>query len=106
MGFYQYDDKDNNQTKSFAKSSPIGIKLSDYLFIETISSHYKVIDDNGNFNPEWQKTSNGIIQGMSFRTDKFKLIKEDFSSGYDYYAIFIIRDLANNLYYTKPVKIK
>ena len=105
-GFYQYDNKDKNETKSFAKSAPIGIKLSDYLYIQTVSSHYKVIDDNGNFNPDWKKTSNGIIEGMSFRTDRFKLIKEDFSSGYDYYAVFIIRDLANNLYYTKPVKIK
>ena len=105
-GFYQYEDNDNTETKSFAKSAPIGIKLSDYLFIETVSSHYKVIDDNGIFNPNWRSTSNGTIEGMYFRTDRFKLIKEDFSSGYDYYAVFIIRDLANNIYYTKPVKIK
>ena len=105
-GFYQYEDNDKTETKSFAKSAPIGIKLSDYLFIETVSSHYKVIDDNGIFNPNWRSTSNGTIEGMYFRTDRFKLIKEDFSSGYDYYAVFIIRDLANNIYYTKPVKIK
>ena len=43
---------------------------------------------------------------MKFRTNRFKLIKEDFSSNYDYYAVFIIRDMANNQYYTKPVKIK
>lgn len=103
-GFYEYEDKDNN--KSFAKSTPIGISLSDYLFIKTFSSHYKIIDDNGLYNPNWGDTSNGIIEGMYFRTNRFKLIKEDFSSGYDYYAVFVIRDLANNIYYSKPVKIK
>ena len=106
-GFYQYERKDNQQGKFSAKSStPIGLSLSDYMFIRVASSHYKVIDDNGLYNPNWVNTSNGIIEGMEYRTDRFKLIKEDFSSNYDYYAVFIIRDMANDVYYTKPVKIK
>ena len=105
-GFYEYESKDKKDGKSFGKSTPVGIKLSDYLYIETVSSHYKILDDNGVYNPNWTDTSNGIIEGMKFRTNRFKLIKEDFSSNYDYYAVFIIRDMANNQYYTKPVKIK
>ncbi len=105
-GFYGIEEDSSKDKTNFSYSAPVGLKLDDFFYIETVSSHYKVIDDNGVYNPNWINTSNGIIQGMYFRTNRFKFIKEDFSSNYDYYAVFIIKDMANNEYYTKPVKIK
>ena len=104
MGVYDYGN-DDNQEKYFAPS-PLSLKLSDYYFIQVLSGRgYKLFGADGQYNPTWFNNQSGAILGSYFRTDSFKIEKEDFSSNYNYYAVFAIRDLANYVYFSKPVKI-
>lgn len=99
----------NNEGKAdsrgFSVFSKTGLKLSDYIFMEFGSQRYKLIDENGNYNPNWSNENNGIYRGMELVTDEFKFVKEDFSSDYDYYALFRIWDTSNNDYYSDVVKM-
>ena len=70
------------------------------------SQRYKLLDEDGNYNPNWYNESNGLYQGYEFLSDEFKLIKEDFSSDYDYYALFKIWDTENNSYFSNVAKMK
>lgn len=100
-----YTDSENTSQENLSLFAPTGIKLTDYNFVTVMSSRYKLLDENGKYNPDWDKTSNHTIEGKMFRTNMTKFIKEDFSSGYDYYVVFRIFDVANNEYDSNPIKI-
>jgi len=93
------------QSQQLAVLSKTGIKMTDYPFATVLSLHYKVVDENGNYNENWDSTSNANFDGGTFRTNLLKLEKEKFDDNYDYYLLFRIKDIANNNYYSKPVKI-
>ena len=96
------NEKKNNNMVAF---SPVGLKLSDYIFIEFGGQRYKLLNENGEYNPNWYNEGNGIYNGLELVTDEFKFVKEDFSSDYDYYALFRIWDTSNNSYYSNVVKM-
>ena len=98
------DNQENENESKLALFSNKGIKLSDYTSITYANSRYNIVDENGNFNPNFQ--SDGIIRGIELNVDEFKYIKEDFDSEYDYYALFRIWDTANNVYHSKLVKME
>ena len=91
--------------EDFGVFSPAGTKITDYNFITVATSRYKLLDEFGNYNPNWTETSNNTIQGTIHRTNMFKFKKEDFSDDYDYYIVFRVIDIANNEYNSKPIKI-
>ena len=95
----------NNKSKSssMALFSEIGSNISDYTYITYASQKYKIVDENGLFNPNYE--GNGVYTGLELLTNGFKFIKEDFDSEYDYYAVFKIWDIANNIYYSRLVKM-
>ena len=97
--------KNEDQSKKFAVSAKEGLNITDYNFVMVLSSRYKVLDENGNYNPDWINTSNRILQGTSNRTNMFKFKRQDFSDGYNCYVVFKIHDIANNEYYSKPIKV-
>ena len=103
---YLNDTNKKKDTENFAKAQATGVKLSDYYLVVYGSQRYKLLDDNGNYNPNWYNESNGIYQGYEFLSDEFKLIREDFSKDYDYYALFKIWDTTNNSYFSDVVKMK
>ena len=104
--YTNFDGKsDSENSNSFSVFAPAGTKLTDYNFISVLSSRYKLLDENGNYNPNWTETSDHVIQGKVFRTNMVKFKKEDFKSDYDYYVVFRIYDIANNEYSSKPIKI-
>lgn len=99
------DGKSSEKVDNFNVFSPAGTKLTDYNFITVASSRYKLLDENGNYNPNWDQTSNNSIQGTIHRTNMAKFTREDFSDDYDYYIVFRVLDIANNEYNSKPIKI-
>ena len=103
---YLNNDNKKKDTDNFAKTQPTGVKLSDYYMIVYGSQRYKLLDEDGNYNPNWYNESNGLYQGYEFLSDEFKLIKEDFQSDYDYYALFKIWDTENNSYFSNVAKMK
>lgn len=102
-----YYDKESSKdsVNNFSATSPVNVSLKDYQVIESFSSAYKILDENGNYNDNWPDTSNGIIKGHYFATDQFTLVKEDFSSEYDYYVIVQIWDTSNKSYFSNVVKV-
>lgn len=97
------NNSENDKSSNLALFSNNGVRISDYTSIEFASQRWKILDENGNFNPDF--VGNGIYRGLSLLTDEFKFIREDFDSEYDYYALFRIWDTANNDYYSKLVKM-
>ena len=101
------EEKDEEEQKSLAAKTPVGIFLDDYDFLEIEYYGFKLFKDNGQVNPYWSYYEDYLNnRGSKFRTDKFKVVKEDFNTDLNYYVIFEISDLANEVYYTNPVKIK
>ena len=47
-----------------------------------------------------------ITIGTELATDKFKFIRENFDSNNEYYAVFYIKDVTGNGYYSDIVKMK
>jgi len=97
---------DNDNKESFAANTTVGIRLKDYRIVSFGSQRYKVIDEDGNYNQDWDKDGNGIHEGMEYVNDEFKFIQEDFPDDYKYYAVFTIYDTSNNIYRTKAIEMK
>lgn len=81
----------------------VSVDLSDYTNIVFASSSYKIQDENGNYNENWE--SNGVIEGIEIDVGKFEFKQQNFDDGYDYYCVFKIYDVDNNYYYSKLVKM-
>lgn len=92
----------NNETMFFSKNA---VNIKDYNFIEVGSQAYQITDESGKFRSDFLKHSNGVFTGIYFATNMFKLIPEDFNSKYDYYGVFSIKDVADNVYYSDIVKM-
>lgn len=91
------------EKKDFAAFTNVGANINDYSYIQYASQKYKILDENGLFNPNYE--GNGVYTGLEIPTNGFKYIREDFDSEYDYYAVFKIWDTSNNIYYSKLVKM-
>lgn len=79
------------------------VDLNDYTNIVFASSSYKIQDENGNYNENWE--SNGVIEGIEVNVGNFEFEQQNFDDGYDYYCVFRIYDVDNNYYYSKLVKM-
>ena len=87
--------------------SKISVNLKDYQTLELGSSSYKIMDENNQFNENWDDTSNRIFEGIEIDlSEDYKIELEDYSDGYEYYCIFKIYDVNNNSYYSPLVKMK
>ncbi len=106
QSIYTYLEDENMDKKVDFAYTPVGIHLTDYPFISLISTRYKILDEFGNYNPNWKMESSSTIRSKTFKTDEIKFIKEDFSSNYDYYVVFKVTDLSNQEYYSLPIKLK
>lgn len=84
----------------------INVDIKKYTNLVLGSSSYKIIDENGNFDENWDSSSNSIFEGIDVDPNEdYKIELEDYSDGYDYYCIFYIYDVNNNRYYSNPVKM-
>ena len=81
----------------------VSVDLNDYTNIVFASSSYKIQDENGNYNENWE--SNGVIEGIEVNVGNFEFEQQNFDDGYDYYCVFRIYDVDNNYYYSKLVKM-
>ena len=80
------------------------VNLDEYTNIMYIRNRYKIFDSNGKFNPNFLDTRDEVIRGFSFYSDEWKFIEEDFSSDNEFYVLFEVQDVANNVYYSEPMK--
>lgn len=78
--------------------------LDKYTSYSILSSHYQILDNNGNYTDNWD--SNGIIQGYEFKKDEFILEKASLDDNGEYYCIFKIRDIYGKTYYSKLMNLE
>lgn len=76
----------------------------DYTDIEFVSSNYKILDEKGNYTPDWD--NNGIISGYGLEMKNIGLKLSSLDDNEDYYCVFKIRDIYGNVYYSKLLSIK
>ena len=99
------NDKSEEKSESLAKLPYVSVvNLDDYTHIVFGSSSYKILDSNGNYVEKWD--SNGVFKGQEIKPSNLEFKLQDYNDGYDYYAVFGIRDVNNNLSYSKLVKMK
>ncbi len=98
--------KDNSNSDSLKLFSNTGVRLNDYTFIIFGGQSYKIQDDSGKFNPNFLQKSSGTFTGNYLPTNQFHFIKENFSSEYDYYAVFKVEDISGQVYYSEITKMK
>ena len=85
------------------KPNSVAVDLKDYQVLAFVNSKYKILDENGNYKEDWE--GNGIIEGFEEKVDKFHFELQDFGDDSDYYCVFVIRDIYNQVYYSKLVKM-
>lgn len=78
--------------------------LDKYKSYSILSSHYQILDNNGNYTDNWD--NNGIIQGYEFKKDEFILEKASLDDNGEYYCIFKIRDIYGKTYYSKLMNLE
>ena len=114
-----YYDKKNNKTSianivynsSDDKTNAIAVNMKDYEnVVFSISSGWKIIDDNGNYTgPIYENgkvVGDGIITGFEEKPGKFKFELSKFDDNSSYYCVFAITDTHNNVSYSKLIKLK
>ena len=99
------DNKKEN-SESLKLFSNAGVSLNDYTFIIFGGQSYKIQDDSGKFNPNFLQNSSGTFTGKYLPINQFHFIKENFSSEYDYYAVFKVEDISGQVYYSEITKMK
>lgn len=82
----------------------VAVNLNDYTNIVFASSSYKILDDYGNYTMDW--ISDGTIKGMEEKVDNIEFKLQNYDEGRDYYCVFYIYDVNNNISFSKLVKIK
>ena len=81
------------------------VDLKEYTHVIFASSSYHITNEDGTYNEEWE--SDGIIKGVEVGTDEeIEFGLKDYNDGYDYYCVFRIFDINNNMYYSKLIKMK
>ena len=80
------------------------VNINDYTHVVFASSSYNISNEDGTFNENAE--SNGVIQGIEADVNELKFELQDYNDGYDYYCVFKIFDVNNNVYYSKLVKLK
>lgn len=80
------------------------LNINDYTHVVFASSSYNISNEDGTFNENAE--SNGVIQGIEADVNELEFELQDYNDGYDYYCVFKIFDVNNNVYYSKLVKLK
>ena len=80
------------------------VNINDYTHVVFASSSYNISNEDGTFNENAE--SNGVIQGIEADVNELEFELQDYNDGYDYYCVFKIFDVNNNVYYSKLVKLK
>ena len=106
-----FDYKDNKPYVSnvsiIDKSDAIStrfVNLSDYDTIQITNYRYKILDESGNYNPDWEGDPTKYLFEVNL-DNKYEFINNSLDDG-DYYAIFCVTDVYGNSFYSNLVSMK
>ncbi|MBR4830605.1 MAG: hypothetical protein IKZ96_02445 [Bacilli bacterium] len=80
------------------------VDLKDYSSIDFSKLRYDILDSEGKFTTDWK--SNGTLYFWEVKTNNYKIETTSLDSNGDYYCVFAIRDVQNNVYYSNLISIK
>ena len=89
--------------KENLKPNSTSVDLNEYKNIAFGSFKYKILDDNGNYKTDWN--SNGIYEGVEIDVKDIDFKIQNLDDEYDYYCVFMIKDINNKTYYSKLIKM-
>ena len=84
------------------KPNTIQLNLDRYSTIDFGNFRYKILDDQGNYSPNWE--SNNTYYMIEVKKDQYEFKTSSLDDG-EYYCIFKIYDVSNQYTYSKLVKI-
>lgn len=101
VGSVVLNEKDENKPNSVA------VNLKDYEYIAFGSMSHKLLDSNGNFSMEvYNENNNGIYEGVEITIDELSNFNlSSFDDNNNYYSVFRIYDVDNNVYYSKLIEM-
>lgn len=79
----------------------IDIDSSEYISI--LTGRYKILDSKGKYTNEWE--SSPTIIGNEMKPKNVRLIKTGLDENEEYYCLFAMKDINNNIYYSDLIKV-
>ena len=80
-------------------------KLKDWQYIQFLNYEYIISDENGNYNANWESSGTAYYNEMKV-ADLKELAFADLEAEYDYYCLFMIKDIRGNRYYSNMIKLQ
>lgn len=88
-------------------SSKTIIDVDEYKTVNFLgSSLYKIFDENGLYNPNWESNSSLDVEILSSPLNEIKIEFVDLNINKDYYVVFLIEDSQGNTYSTNVTELK
>ena len=78
----------------------VPVNINDYVAIDFNQFHYNVIDQNGDYTPDWEGSHIAYVSRYYVKDLKFEYIDIDIN---DFYCSFVIRDTQNKYYYSNLI---
>lgn len=94
-------DKESDEDAGSASSASVDI--DSYTSIMFPRYRYKILDENGNYTPNWE--SNPTKYLVEVQKDKYHFETVSLDDGGEYYCVFAIFDSQNNVYYSNLISI-
>ena len=79
--------------------------LDDWQYIQFLNFKYKILDSNGNYTTDWESSGEAYVYEMK-TNELASLVFTDLEAEYDYYCVFMIKDLRGNMYYSGMIKMQ
>ncbi len=108
-----YIDYDDNNKPYIAKASKnstsedgistVFVDLDYYEYIQFTNYRYGILDEAGNYNPDWESSDIKYLFEVSTDSD-YELVNVSLDDG-DYYAAFTITDIYGNRFYSNLVSV-
>lgn len=104
-------DKNNTpvitKTMLIDKNSASGavINYKDYTTIEFGNFRYNILDENGNYNEDWESSETKYLYEVETNNNNIEFKTASLDDDNDYYCVFKVKDVKNNYYYSKLIKI-
>jgi hypothetical protein len=79
------------------------VDLNHYEYVQFTNYRYGILDQNGNYNPNWESSNTKYLFEVSTDSD-YELVNVSLDDG-DYYAIFCVTDIYGNSFYSNLVDV-
>ena len=85
------------------KVNGIYLDMSKASHIGLITGRYKIFDSKGKYTSEWE--SSPEIIGGEIKPENVRMMYSSLDDGGEYYCLFAIQDINNNVYYSDLIRI-